>query len=89
MEYKGKLYGKVGNMLLPLENTTDDFERMEKEISELKAKVEKPIPTDEQIEAYALENILDGVGIQSMKNTKVWIAGATWMRDLIRERRIK
>lgn len=48
---------------------------------------EKLLPTDdEQIEAYALENILDGVGIQSMINTKAWIAGATWMRDLILEK---
>ena len=50
---------------------------------------EKPLPNDEQIEAYALENILDGVGIQSMINTKAWIAGARWMRGLIQERREK
>lgn len=47
---------------------------------------EKLLPTDEEIEAYALEYILDGVGIQFMINTKAWIAGATWMRDLIQER---
>ena len=50
------------------------------------SEVEKPMQSDEQIEQYALENILDGVGIQSMINTKAWIAGATWMRDLIQER---
>ena len=50
---------------------------------------EKPLPTDEQIEQYALKNILDGVGIQSMINMKAWIAGATWMRNLIQERRAK
>ena len=50
------------------------------------AELEKPLPTDEQIEQYALENILDGVVIQSMINTKAWIAGATWMRGLIQER---
>lgn len=27
MEYKGKLYGKVGDSLIPLEATTEDFER--------------------------------------------------------------
>lgn len=53
------------------------------------AELENPLPTDEQIEAYALENILDGVGIQSMKNTKAWIEGARWMRGLIQERREK
>lgn len=26
MEYKGKLYGKVGEMLFPLSNTTDDID---------------------------------------------------------------
>ena len=31
MEYKGKLYGKVGDSLVPLEATTDDFERLEKQ----------------------------------------------------------
>lgn len=48
--------------------------------------LERPLPTNEEIEAYALEYILDGVGIQSMINTKAWIAGATWMRDLIRDK---
>jgi len=58
-------------------------------INTVVAELEKPLPTDEQIEQYALENILDGVGIQSMINTKAWIAGARWMRDLIQERRSK
>ena len=49
-------------------------------------KKDMELPSDEQIEQYALENILDGVGIQSMINTKAWIAGATWMRNLIQER---
>ena len=51
--------------------------------------LENPLPSDEQIEQYALENILDGVGIQSMINTKAWIAGARWMRGLLQERREK
>jgi hypothetical protein len=37
MEYKGKLYGKVGKAYLPLLKTTDDFERLEKENKELKS----------------------------------------------------
>ncbi len=36
MEYKGKLYGKVGNAYLPLLSSTDDFERLEKENKALK-----------------------------------------------------
>ncbi|MDD5013565.1 MAG: hypothetical protein PHW73_00500 [Atribacterota bacterium] len=35
MEYKGKLYGKVGNYYIPLENTTDDFEDLQKRLDEL------------------------------------------------------
>ena len=29
MEYKGKLYGKIGNELIPLISTTDDVELLE------------------------------------------------------------
>jgi len=35
MEYKGKLYGKVGKSYFPLEATTEDFERLEKLVAEL------------------------------------------------------
>ena len=66
----------------------DDYKLCEA-IDTVVAELEKPLPTDEQIEQYALENILDGVGIQSMINTKAWIAGARWMRGLIQERREK
>ena len=64
----------------------DDYKLCEA-IDTVVAELENPLPTDEQIEQYALENILDGVGIQSMINTKAWIAGARWMRGLIQERR--
>jgi hypothetical protein len=69
-------------------HTTDKFKHSigDKYVSDaidtVVTELEKPLPTDEQIEQYALENILDGVGIQSMINTKAWIAGARWMRDL-------
>ena len=69
------------------EYASDYDKRMNEAIDTVVVEVEKPLPTDEQIEQYALENILDGVGIQSMINTKAWIAGARWMRDLIQERR--
>ena len=47
MEYKGKLYGKCGSMLIPLSNSTDDWDAMVKQISELKAKMA------EDMEAFA------------------------------------
>ena len=47
MEYKGKLYGKCGSMLIPLHNSTDDWDAMVKQISELKAKMA------EDMEAFA------------------------------------
>lgn len=50
------------------------------------AELEKPLPTDEQIEAYALENILESDSIMGFGEMQRWIAGATWMRDLIQER---
>ena len=37
MEYKGKLYGKVGEIVFPLLNTTDDWEKMENRIAQLEA----------------------------------------------------
>lgn len=35
MEYKGKLYGRVGNTYFPLIETTDDVENLKRKISEL------------------------------------------------------
>ena len=40
MEYKGKLYGKVGGQVFPLLNTTDDWEKMENRIKELEGENE-------------------------------------------------
>ena len=34
MEYKGKLYGKVGGVYFPLEATTNDFEALEKRVED-------------------------------------------------------
>lgn len=96
MQYKGKLYGKVGGSLIPLVHTTDDFDRMEKEISELKAKVEKPLPTDKQIEQRAKELY---PSTQVKPTEKSWryllsvrgryIDGAKWMRDLMKKEETK
>lgn len=52
MEYKGKLYGKVGNTTFPLLHTTDDWEAMEKKIAELEAEntaLKKGFPTTDEI----------------------------------------
>lgn len=35
MEYKGKLYGRVGEIYFPLMETSEDVERMKKEIIKL------------------------------------------------------
>jgi len=40
MEYKGKLYGKVGNSYFPLDATSDDFDGMQKNIEQLKQKLQ-------------------------------------------------
>lgn len=50
MEYKGKLYGKVGKSLIPLEATTDDFEGLENGNELLKKKL--------QVAEKALNDIL-------------------------------
>jgi len=35
MEYKGKLYGKVGKHYFPLEATSNDFDNMQKQNTEM------------------------------------------------------
>lgn len=37
MEYKGKLYGKVGKSYFPLYATTDDWDALQKRVSDLEA----------------------------------------------------
>ena len=39
MEYKGKLYGKIGKSYIPLLSTTDDVDAMEANIKQLKLKL--------------------------------------------------
>ena len=48
--------------------------------------LEKPLPTDEQIERYALENILDEDSLDGFLRLEYWESGAKWMRDLIRDK---
>lgn len=39
MEYEGRLYGKIGRKYVPLENTTDDFKKLEKIIEDQNMKI--------------------------------------------------
>lgn len=41
MEYKGKLYGKVGKNYIPLIHTSDDVDKMEKDIIEKDKKIDE------------------------------------------------
>jgi len=41
MEYKGKLYGKVGKHYFPLEATSNDFDNMQKQNTEMLKMLEK------------------------------------------------
>jgi len=41
----------------------------------------KPLPTDEEIEQYAIENELESDSIAGFSEMKAWIDGAMWMRD--------
>jgi hypothetical protein len=41
MEYKGKLYGKVGSTYFPLLNTTEDWDNLENKVNELQEVVNK------------------------------------------------
>lgn len=37
MKYTGKLYGKVGNLYIPIEANTDDWEALEKRVAKLES----------------------------------------------------
>lgn len=43
MEYKGKLYGKVGKSYFPLLHTTDDYDNLVKCVAELEALLEQKL----------------------------------------------
>ena len=46
----------------------------------------KKIITDEEIEAYALANILDADSVEAFANIRYWQEGAKWMRDILIEK---
>lgn len=43
MEYKGKLYGKVGKSYFPLLHTSDDYDNLVKRVAELEALIEQKL----------------------------------------------
>lgn len=95
MEYKGKLYGKAGEVVFPLLHTTDDWEAMEKKIAELEAQCESQksaipivrisLPSDAEIHSMADEVSLRQDTRDRMIHTMGLEQGATWIRNNIRE----
>lgn len=73
-------------------HTTDKFKHSigDKYVSDaidtVVTELEKPLPSDEKIEQYAIENILNSDSIEAVVNMKAWIQGAIWMRDLMKKR---
>ncbi len=49
------------------------------------SELEKPLPTDDEIEQYAIENELQSDSIAGFAEMQTWIEGAKWMRDQIRK----
>ena len=43
------------------------------------------LPSDEQIEQFALENVLEDDTVRAFNKIKRWIEGAIWMRDLMKK----
>lgn len=41
MEYTGKLYGKIGNKYFDTSKTSEDFDKLEKEVKELQDEIVK------------------------------------------------
>ena len=66
--------------------TKEDKELLKEAIDTVVTALEKPLPSDEKIEQYALENILNSDSIEAVVNMKAWIQGAIWMRDLMKKR---
>ena len=50
------------------------------------SELEKPLPTDDEIEAYAIENVLDDDTVMAFNKMKRWIEGARWMRNFMKKR---
>ena len=63
-----------------------NYDKIEEAIDTVVTALEKPLPSDEKIEQYAIENILYSDSIEAVVNMKAWIQGAIWMRDLMKKR---
>lgn len=68
-------------------HTTDKFKHSigDKYVSDaidtVVTELEKPLPTDEQIEHYALENILSDDSVESVAEMQSWIEGANFVNS--------
>lgn len=76
MEYKGKLYGKMGNTYFPLLHTTDDWEHLENKVEELESVVNKTCTIGGVINWVAVEDELP-----PMLET-IWISNGKDWTDL-------
>jgi hypothetical protein len=79
MEYKGKLYGKLGNDLyFDTSHTTDEWDKMEAKIKELEQPKRKPLPdgtlpmTSEELEGFRqfIKDDIDTLKVISILNLR-------------------
>lgn len=77
MEYKGKLYGKVGKVYFPLEKTTDDIEELEKNIlNDDKARIIIENILTRQMDSWHGRGVTDWD--YEMKQERVELFGNLW-----------
>ena len=72
MEYKGKLYGKSGNIYFPLQETTEDVEALKQQIKELKKQCNIPdvVQQSEQLKGKYTKEFEDWLLGFEKKNEK-------------------
>jgi len=77
MEYKGKLYGKIGKGYFPLEKTTEDFELLEKNIlNDDKARIVIESALNRQMYSWHTQGVTDWN--YEMKQEKIKLFGNLW-----------
>ena len=55
MEYTGKLYGKVGGEYFPMEETTEDIDKLKDRIMELESKLKSMVSSSDVISSQRLQ----------------------------------
>lgn len=76
MQYKGKLYGKVGTTIFPLEHTTDDWQKMETRIAQLEAEnraLRQPIVVEQREHLNAFMDYCNKVEPVWAAEFRAWI----------------